>query len=93
MQIYCSIVIFTVHILKGIHIVYYVNNNLEIVKPMTKINNQWDIQLGQFTQREPDTVLTKIKNRKAAGLDENTTRSMEDKEIRQPTAPIVEHYI
>ena len=40
-------------------------------EPITKIiSNQLDIKLGQFTQEEPDSVLRKIKNRKAAGLDE-----------------------
>ena len=40
-------------------------------KPIIKIvNNQFDIKLGQFTQEELDVVLTKIKNRKAASLDE-----------------------
>ena len=40
-------------------------------KPITKIiNNQPDIKLGQFTQEKLNVVLTKIKNRKAAGLDE-----------------------
>ena len=34
------------------------------------ISNQLDIKLGQFTQEELDSVLRKIKNRKAAGLDE-----------------------
>ena len=48
------------------------------------INNQQDIKLKQFTQEELVVVLTKIKNRKAAGLDENTTRSIEDKVIRWP---------
>ena len=39
--------------------------------PTTKIIcNQLDIKLGQFTQEELDSVLRKIKNRKAAGLDE-----------------------
>ena len=39
-------------------------------KPITKIiNNQLDIKLGQFTQKELDVVLMKIKNRKAASLD------------------------
>ena len=38
--------------------------------PITKIiDNQLDIKLGGFT-KELDVVLTKIKNRKAAGLDE-----------------------
>ena len=40
-------------------------------KPIRKIiNNQLDIKLGQFMQEELDVVLTKIKNRKAAGFDE-----------------------
>ena len=40
-------------------------------KPITKIiSNQLYIKLGQFTQEELDLVLRKIKNRKAAGLDE-----------------------
>ena len=34
------------------------------------ITNQLDIELGQFTQEELDSVLRKIKNRKAAGLNE-----------------------
>ena len=38
-------------------------------KPILKINNQLDIKLGQFTQGL-DVVLTKMKNRKTAGLDE-----------------------
>ena len=39
-------------------------------KPIMKIiNNKHDIQLGQFTQEELKVVQTKIKNRKAAGLD------------------------
>ena len=40
-------------------------------KPITIIiNNQIDIKLGHITQEELDVVLTKIKNRKAAVLDE-----------------------
>ena len=40
-------------------------------EPITKIiNNQLDIKLGQFTQEELESVLRKIKNRKAARLDE-----------------------
>ena len=34
------------------------------------ISKQLDIKVGQFTQEEIDSVLRKIKNRKAAGLDE-----------------------
>ena len=40
-------------------------------EPITRIiSKQLDIKLGRFTQRELDSVLRKIKNRKAAGLDE-----------------------
>ena len=40
-------------------------------KPISEIiDNQLDIKLGQFTQEGLDVVLIKIKNRKAAGLDE-----------------------
>ena len=39
--------------------------------PITRIiSKQLDIKLGPFTLEELDTVLRKIKNRKAAGLDE-----------------------
>ena len=39
--------------------------------PITRIiSKQLDIELGPFTQEELDSVLRKIKNRKAAGLDE-----------------------
>ena len=39
-------------------------------EPITKIiSNQQDIKLGQFTQEELNSVLRKIKNRKAAGLN------------------------
>ena len=34
------------------------------------ISKQLDIKLGPFTQEELESVLRKIKNRKAAGLDE-----------------------
>ena len=37
---------------------------------MRIISKQLDIKLGPFTQEELDLVLRKIKNRKAAGLDE-----------------------
>ena len=47
---------------------------------MKIINNRLDIKLEQFTQKDLDIVLTKNKNRKAAGLDEIPPRSMEDKE-------------
>ena len=40
-------------------------------EPITRIiSEQLDIKLGPFTQEELDSVLKKIKNRKAAGLDE-----------------------
>ena len=40
-------------------------------EPITRIiSKQLDIKLGPFTQEEIDSVLRKIKNRKAAGLDE-----------------------
>ena len=40
-------------------------------EPITRIiSKQLDIKLGLFTQEELDSVLRKIKNRKAAGLDE-----------------------
>ena len=39
-------------------------------EPITRITSkQLDIKLGPFTQEELDSVLRKIKNRKAAGLD------------------------
>ena len=40
-------------------------------EPITRIiSKQLDIKLGLFTQEDLDSVLRKIKNRKAAGLDE-----------------------
>ena len=40
-------------------------------EPITKIIcNQLDIKLGQFTQEELNSVLRKIKNKKAACFDE-----------------------
>ena len=40
-------------------------------EPITRIiSKQLDIKLGQFTLEKLDSVLRKIKNRKAAGLDE-----------------------
>ena len=42
------------------------------------ISKQVDIKLGPFTQEELDSVQRKIKNRKVAGLDEISLRSMED---------------
>ena len=52
-------------------------------EPITRIiSKQLDIKLGPFTQEELDSVLRKIKNRKAAGLDGST----EDQTIRRHTA-------
>ena len=47
-------------------------NPLEVThEPITRIiSKQLDIKLGPSTQEELDSVLRKIKNRKAAGLDE-----------------------
>ena len=54
-------------------------------KPITKIiNYQQNIKPGQFT-KELDIVLTQIKNRKAADI--------EDKEIQRPTAPILQRRV
>ena len=48
-------------------------------EPITRIiSKQLDIKLGPFTKEELDSVLKKIKNRKAAGLDEIPPRSVED---------------
>ena len=61
---------------------------------MTKIiSKQLDIKLGPFIQEELDSVLRKIKNGKAAGLDEIPPRSMEDKTIRRHTAPTLQRSI
>ena len=62
-------------------------------EPLTKIiNDPLDIKLGQFNQ-ELDLVLTKIKNRKAAGLDEippevRKTRKFDDILLRYSNARI-----
>ena len=51
-------------------------------EPITRIiSKQLDIKLGQFTQRELDSVLRKIENRKAAGLVEIPARSMETRQF------------
>ena len=45
-------------------------SNLESHEPIMKIiSNQLDIKLGVFMLEELDSVLRKIKNSKAAGLD------------------------
>ena len=60
-------------------------------EPITKIiSKQLNIQLGPFTQ-ELDSVIRKIKNRKAAGLDEIPTevwktRQFDDILLRQCNA-------
>ena len=55
------------------------------------ISKQLDIRIGPFTQEELDSVLTKIKNRKSAGLDEIPpevwkTRQFDDILLRQCNA-------
>ena len=61
-------------------------------EPITRIiSKQLDIKLGQFTQEELDSVLRKIKNRKAAGLDEippevRKTREFDDILLRHCNA-------
>ena len=61
-------------------------------EPITRIiSKQLDIKLGPFTQEELDSVLRKIKNRKAAGLDEIPpevwkTRQFDDILLRQCNA-------
>ena len=63
-------------------------------EPITRIiSKQLDIKLGPFTQEELDSVLRKIKNRKAAGLDEISPWSMEDQTIRRHTAPTLQRSI
>ena len=54
------------------HFENLLGNPLKIThEPITRIiSKQLDIELGPFTQEELDSVLRKIKNRKAAGLDE-----------------------
>ena len=54
------------------HFENLLGNPLKIThEPITRIiNKQLDIKLGLFTQEELDSVLRKIKNRKAAGLEE-----------------------
>ena len=60
-------------------------------EPITRIiSKQLDIKLGPFTKEELESVLRKIKTRKAAGLDEISPRSMEDQTIRRHTAPTMQ---
>ena len=57
-------------------------------EPITRnINKQLDIFLGEFAQEELNSVLRKINNRKAVGLDEISPRSMEDQATQRHTAP------
>ena len=66
----------------------------ETYKPITKIiNNQLDIKFGQFSLNEFDIVQTKIKNRKAVGLDKIPPELWKSKEIRRRTALIVQRRI
>ena len=61
-------------------------------EPITRIiRKQLDIKLGPFTQEEFDSVLRKIKNRKAAGLDEIPpevwkTRQFDDTQLQHCNA-------
>ena len=61
-------------------------------KPITRIiSKQLDIKFGQFALEEHDSVLRKIKNRKAAGLDEIPpevwkTREFNDIQLRHCNA-------
>ena len=68
-------------------------------EPITRIiSKQLDIKLGPFTQEELDSVLRKIKNRKAAGLDEISpevwkTRQFDDILLRHCNAVYNQHPI
>ena len=61
-------------------------------EPITRIiSKQLDVKLGPFTKEELDSVLRRIKNRKAAGLDEIPpevwkTRQFDDILLRQCNA-------
>ena len=62
------------------------------------ISKQLDIKLGPFTPEELDSVLRKIKNRKAAGLDEIPpeiwkTRKFDDIQLRHCNAVYNENLI
>ena len=72
------------------HFEYLLGNPTEITdEPITRIiSKQLDIKLGPFTKEKLDSVLRKIKNRKAAGLDEIPpevwkTRQFDDILLRQ----------
>ena len=75
------------------HFENLLGNPPEVIhKPITRIiSKQLDIKLGPFTQEELDSVLRKIKNRKAAGLDEippevRKTRKFDDILLRHCNA-------
>ena len=60
-------------------------------EPITRIiSKQLDVKLGPFTKEELDTVLRRIKNRKAAGARRDPPRSVEDETIRRYTAPAMQ---
>ena len=54
------------------HVENLLGNPLKVThEPITRIiSKQLDFKLGPFTQEELDSILKKLKNRKAAGLDE-----------------------
>ena len=55
-------------------------------EPITRIiSKQLDVKLGPFTKEELDSVLRRIKNRKAAGARRDPPRSVEDETIRRYT--------
>ena len=62
------------------HFENLLRNPLKVIHyPITRIiSKQLDIELEQFMQKELNSVLRKIKNRKAPGLDEIPPRNMED---------------
>ena len=68
------------------HLKNLLGNPPEITdEPITRIiSKQLDVKLGPFTKEELDTVLRRIKNRKAAGLGK--TRQFDDILLRQCNA-------
>ena len=63
-------------------------------EPITRIiSKQLDIKLGPFTQEELDSVLRKIKNRKAAGLDEIPPEVWKTRQFNRHTAPPLQRSI
>ena len=57
-------------------------------EPITTITcKQLDIKQGPFMQEELDTILKKLKNRKAAGLDEIPPEVWKTRQIKQITLP------